>query len=174
VQVISYRWLTAHGPVDHYDAVGWYYNEPDAPVEIIPMANCELDGAIQDLPAGGRVARLRFSHELEEGERYFFAYGTLFNSQQPCRPTILYEVRGLRMDALVVRAQFDPAMKPIRCWFFDVEAQGEGWERPGPQGPELLQIAANGYVEHEFPNCRRGRKYGLRWEWPPPDGPGRP
>jgi hypothetical protein len=30
IKAISYRWLTAHAPVDHYEAVGWYYNHPGA------------------------------------------------------------------------------------------------------------------------------------------------
>lgn len=165
VQATSYRWLTAHNPVDHYEAVGWYYNEPDAPIEILPLANCELDGELRDLPAGGRSARLKFSHQLEPGEQYFFAYTTVFHSTQPCRPSILYEVRGLRMDELVIRAQFDVAALPAKCWYFDVEAQTEGWRIPANEDPEVLAVASNGYVEHEFRHCRRGRKYGLRWQW---------
>jgi hypothetical protein len=165
IQSISYRWLTAHANVDHYEAVGWYYNEPDAPVEIVPLANCILDGPLRDLPQGGRCATLKFSHTLKAGEQYFFAYMTNFNSEQPCRPTILYEVRGLEMRALTLRAQFDLAAKPRRCWYFDVEGQSEGWSIPDDNAPELLHIAPNGYVEHEFSHCERGRKYGLRWQW---------
>jgi hypothetical protein len=103
---------------------------------------------------------------LEPGEQYFFAYVTTFNSDQPCRPTILYEVRGQGIRVLVVRAQFDPDFLPIRCWHFDVEEQSEGWQIPQADAPELLRVAANGYVEHEFFDCVRGRKYGLRWIWP--------
>lgn len=163
---ISYRWLTANAPVDHYEAIGWYYNEPDAPIEIIPLANCQLDGPLRDLPQGGRSARLRFARTLEPGERYFFAYSTKFNSELVCRPTILYEMRGLEVSSLIVRAQFDTI--PARCWSFDVEGQQEIWDTPtGDDAPELLQIAPNGYIEYEFEHCQRGRKYGLRWEWNP-------
>jgi hypothetical protein len=165
VQSISYRWLTAHDPIDHYDAVGWYFNEPDAPVEIKPLANCTLDGQLRDLPQGGRIGTLRFSHILEAGERYFFAYITRFNSEQPCRPAILYEVRGREMRSLVVRAQFDQGAVPVRAWYFDVEAQTEGWAAPDDGSPQLIQISSNGYVDHEFTHCERARKYGLRWEW---------
>jgi hypothetical protein len=165
VQSISYRWLMAHAAVDHYEPVGWYYNEPDAPVEIIPLANCTLDGPLRDLPQGGRTGRLAFAHTLIKDERYFFAYLIRFNSNQPCRPTILYEVRGLEMRSLIVRAQFDPEAVPYRCWYFDVETQNEGWSVPSDGAPEMLPIASNGYVEHEFINCRRGRKFGLRWQW---------
>ena len=165
IRSISYRWLVAHAPVDHYEPVGWYYNEPDAPVEIVPLANCLLEGALRDLPQGGRTGTLRFSHTLEKGERYFFAYMIKFNSGQPCRPTILYEVRGLEMRSLVIRSQFDPATMPRKCWYFDVETQSEGWETPADDAPEMLAIAPNGYVEHEFVNCQRGRKFGLRWQW---------
>jgi hypothetical protein len=142
--------------------VGWYYNQPDAPVEIVPLANCILESPLRDLPQGGRCGALKFPHSLEAGEKYFFAYTTIFNSQQPCRPVILYEVRGLEMRSLVVRAQFDVNAKPVRCWYFDVEAQNEGWETPGEQAPEVLTVASNGYAEHEFSHCSRGRKYGLR------------
>lgn len=165
IQCISYRSLTAYGPVDHYEAVGWYYNEPDASVEIIPLANCALDGPLRDLPQGGRCATLKFSRTLSAGEHYFFAYVTNFNSQQRCRPTILYEVRGLEMQSLIIRAQFDPVAIPIKCWYFDVETQSEGWEAPPEGAPELLEIALNGYVDHQFSQCARGQKYGLRWEW---------
>jgi hypothetical protein len=50
VEALSYRWLIANAPVDRYEPVGWYYNEPDAPVEIIPLANCSTEGALRDLP----------------------------------------------------------------------------------------------------------------------------
>ena len=162
---ISYRWLVAHAPVDHYEPVGWYYNEPDAPVEIVPLANCTLDGPVRDLPQGGRTGTLRFSRTLERGERYFFAYVIEFHSSQPCRPTILYEVRGLEMNTLMIRSQFDPDAIPRKCWYFDVEAQSEGWATPADDSPEMLTVAPNGYVEHEFVNCQRGRKFGLRWQW---------
>jgi hypothetical protein len=165
IQSISYRWLIAHAPVDHYEPVGWYYNEPDAPVEIIPLANCSIEGPLRDLPQGGKTASLKFSHELSQGEDYFFSYMIQFNSQQPCRPLILYEVRGLEMRTLIIRVQFDPTEMPRRCWYFDVEAQNEGWETPQDGAPELLTIAPNGYVELAFENCRRGRKFGLRWQW---------
>lgn len=162
-ECISYRWLTANAQVAHFEAVGWYYNEPDAPVEIVPLANCQLDGPLRDLPQGGRSARLRFARPLEPGDRYFFAYSTKFNSELVCRPTILWEVRGHEMHSLIVRAQFD--IIPARCWRFDVEGQNEGWDTPETDAPELLEIAANGYVEYKFQDCERGRKYGLRWEW---------
>jgi hypothetical protein len=165
VRSISYRWLIAHGPVSHYEPVAWYFNDPDAPVEIIPLANCVLEGPLRDLPQGGRTGTLRFSHTLGRGERYFFAYMVKFNSEQRCRPTILYEVRGVEMRSLVVRSQFDPDTMPRRCWYFDVEAQSEGWGIPDDDAPELLKIAPNGYVAHEFESCQRGRKFGLRWQW---------
>lgn len=165
VQSTSYRWLTAHDPVDHYNAVGWYYNEPSAPVEIVPLANCELGSAARDLPTGGRTARLEFDRMLNAGEKYFFAYSTVFNSTQPCRPTILYETRGRRMDVLVVRAQFDPTDLPVKCWAFDVELHNEGWQEPGADAPEVIRVGRNGYAEHEFSACRQGRRYGMRWIW---------
>lgn len=163
IESISYRWLTANAAVGYYEAIGWYYNEPDAPVEIVPLANCQLDGPMRDLPQGGRCARLRFFRVLDPGDHYFFAYCTRFNSELACRPTILYEVRGLEMRSLTIRAQFD--IVPTRCWRFNVESQNEGWETPGRDAPELLEIAPNGYVDYEFTRCERGRKYGLRWDW---------
>jgi hypothetical protein len=168
LQSISYRWLIAHAPVDHYEPVGWYYNDPNAPVEIVPLANCELAGPLRDLPQGGRTGTLKFGHTLDGGENYFFAYMIVFNSQQACRPTVLYEVRGQEMRSLTVRAQFDPKAMPHRCWYFDVSAQSDGTEVPGEGAPELLGIAPNGYVEHNFEHCLRGRKYGLRWLWSEP------
>jgi hypothetical protein len=165
IQSISYRWLIANAPIDHYEPVGWYYNQPDAPVEIIPLANCRIDGPLRDLPQGGRSATLKFSRTLDEGEHYFLAYMTEFNSQQPCRPAILYEIRGREMRNLTIRAQFDQDAMPGKCWRFDVQAQNEGWEVPPDDAPELLTIARNGYVEWTFQNCQRGRKYGMQWQW---------
>ena len=168
LQSISYRWMIAHAPVDHYEPVGWYYNDPNAPVEIVPLANCSLHGPLRDLPQGGRTGTLKFSHTLNSGEHYFFAYMIVFNSQQPCRPTVLYDVRGQEMRSLTVRAQFDPTRIPYRCWQFDVGAQSEGADVPSEGAPELLKVSPNGYVEHGFEHCQRGRKYGLRWLWNEP------
>jgi hypothetical protein len=165
LQSISYRWLVAHAPVDHYDPVGWYYNDPNAPVEIVPLANCALDGPLRDLPQGGRTGTLKFSHTLDKGERYFFAYMIIFNSQQPCRPTVLYDVRGREMRSLTVRAQFDPEAIPHKCWYFDIGAQSEGWGVPPDSAPIVLDIPINGYVEHSWESCQRGREYGLQWLW---------
>jgi len=166
IECISYRWLIAHSGVDHFEPMGWYYNQPDAPVTVTPLANCALQGPYRELPQGGRGADLVLSHTLEPDERYFFAYITQFNSDQPCRPTILYEVRGQGIEHLIVRVQFDPDVVPTKCWHFDVEEQSEGWQIPAADAPELLQVSHNGYVEHEFRGCIRGRKYGLRWIWP--------
>jgi len=165
VRSTNQRWLVAHGPVWFYEAVGWYYNDPDADVEIVPLANCELEGSYALLPQGGRTARLRFARTLQPDDRYYFAYETQFNSPKECRPTILNEVRGRRTELLTVRAQFDPQARPARCWYFDVGVQSEGWRIPPDGARELLTVANNGYVEHDFRECVHGRKYGIRWLW---------
>lgn len=164
-QSISYRWLTAHEPIDYYDAVGHYYNEPAAPVEIVPLANCELDGPPLELPAGGICQRLKFSTVLAPGQQYFFAYTTVFNSDQPSWPTILYEVRGRGMRSLTVRAQFDRSYIPRKLWCLDVGIESEGYMIPDDSSDDVIGISNNGYVEHHFPHCELGRKYGLRWLW---------
>lgn len=173
IRSTSHRWITAHGDVDRYEAVGWYYSDPEAAVDIAPLANCVLDGPLADLPQGGCCGTLRFSRLLSAGEKYYFAYVVTFNSDKVCRPTILYEVRGLSMRSLTVRAQFDPPALPVLCWYFDIGVQAEGFRTPGPGDPSVLDVSINGYVEHEFLNCQPGRQYGLRWIWPdapsPPD-----
>jgi hypothetical protein len=165
IQCTTWRWLTAHAPIDGYDAVGWYYNEPNAPVEIIPLANCTSDGPMRDLPMGGVLGRLRFSHVLRPDEQYFFAYVTKFNSDQPCRPTILQEVRGRATRQLTVRVQFDVKTLPSKIWYFDVGTQSEGWQTPDERASEVLEHSPNGYYEKVFDVCTSGRQYGLRWEW---------
>lgn len=165
VQSISYRWLTAHDAVDHYDVVGHYYSDPDAPVEVRPLANCELDGPMVELPTGGRRGRLRFGRTLGPGEKHFFAYMTIFNSKRQCRPTILYDVRGQSMRDLTLRVQFDPTYPPRKAWAFDIGMQTDGLDVPGDGDPAVLKIGANGYADNEFPQCERGRKYGIRWMW---------
>jgi hypothetical protein len=166
IQATSHRVLRAHEPVDHYDAVGWYYNEPRAPVKIIPLANCTSDGEMRELPRGGVLGQLKFSHVLAPGELYYFAYITRFNSEQPTMPTILYEVRGKEMRNLTVRAQFDFQALPERICYFDLGAQDQGWEWPEEGAPEWIDVADNGFVEHRFDVCQRGRQYGLKWAWP--------
>ncbi len=161
----SYRWLTAHGPVDHYETVGWYYSDPDAQVNIIPLANCSLDGPLRELPKGGQFARLAFGKKLNSGDKHFFAYSTTFVSDRSCRPYISYEVRGMSMGQLTIRAQFDVDAIPVRCWHFDVSEQIQGSTIPDDGAPELLEIGMNGYVEHSFHHCKPGREYGLRWIW---------
>jgi hypothetical protein len=161
----SYIWLTAHGPVDHYDTMGWYYNDPDAEVDIVPLANCSLAGPLLDLPQGGRSASLAFSRQLNAGEEYFFAYATRFVSDRPCRPTILYKVRGMSMDQLTIRAQFDVEALPLKIWYVDVAEQLQGSAVPDDGDPQVLEISSNGYVSYEFVHCKRGREYGLRWIW---------
>lgn len=165
-QSYTHRWITAHGDCDHYDAVAWYFSQPDAPVEIIPMANCELDGPLRDLPMGGRCGTLKFARTLHAGDKYFFAYATKFNSDLPSRPTILHEARPLSMRSLTIRAQFDVPAIPTKCWRFDAGIQIEVSRVPEDDAPELLEVASNGYVEHTFDTCERGRKYGIRWLWP--------
>ena len=167
IQVTSRRWLRAQESVDHYDAVGWYYNEPRAPVEIIPLANCTSGGPMRELLKGGVLGALQFSHTLAPGEVYYFEYITRFNSDQPCRPTILYEVRGREMRNLIVRAQFDTQVLPSQICYFDLGAEYVGWQWPEQGAPEWLQVAPNGYLEHRFDVCQQGRQYGLKWEWPP-------
>jgi hypothetical protein len=166
VQCRTQRLLLAHGDVGHYEAVGWYYSDPDAPVDIRPIANCTLDDPLEELPQGGRLGRLKFSRTLHAGETYYFEYATIFNSPERCRPTILYEVRGRRLDTLILRAQFDPSVLPTKCWHFDIAVQGEGTRIPEDGSPDLLAVASNGFVEKTFTDCAAGRKYGLRWVWP--------
>jgi hypothetical protein len=168
LQATSHRWLLAHEPVDHYDAVGWYYSDASAPVTIVPLANCTLQGQVHELPMGGMIGRLTFSHVLEPGEEYYFSYIARFNSNQPCRPTILYEVRAQEIRNLTIRAQFDVPAMPSRIWYFDVGTQTDGWQTPEDGAPQWLQVAPNGYVQHRFDVCYRGRQYGLKWEWPSP------
>jgi hypothetical protein len=166
VQATSHRWLRAHEPVDHYDAVGWYYNEPRAPVGIIPLANCTSEGTPHELPRGGVLARLQFSHLLRPGEPYYFAYITRFNSDQPCMPTVLYEVRGKEMRNLTVSLQFDTRAMPLQICYFDLGAQDSGWEWPEDGAPQWLEVAPNGFIQHSFEVCLQGRQYGLKWKWP--------
>jgi hypothetical protein len=166
---VSYRWVTAHSPVDHYVANGSYFSDPNAQTEIEPLANCIRDGDTRELPQGGRCATIRFSHELQPGERYFFAYETVFNSDLPCRPTILYEVSGREISSLNLHVQFDPPAVPARIWYFNVGALNEGWEIPTEGAPEMLTVSVNGYVGHSFERCGLNRKYGLRWIWPQGD-----
>lgn len=166
VQSTCHCSIVSHGDCDHFDAVAWYYSQPDAPVEIVPLANCELDGPLRDLPRGGRAGTLKFSKTLHAGDRYFFAYTTKFNSKLPCRPTILYEVRTLNVRSLTIRAQFNGPAIPAKCWYFDVDFQIDSSRAPDDDSPRLLDISPNGYVEHRFETCEHGRKYGIQWEWP--------
>ena len=71
------------------------------------------------------------------------------------------------MSSLMLRAQFDRNQLPALCWYVDVELQTDrdGWQPPPPDAPQILPVPSNGYVDHEFFECRRGRRYGLCWLW---------
>jgi hypothetical protein len=72
------------------------------------------------------------------------------------------------MRSLTVRVQYDPECRPVRLWWFDVDAHAQSWFVPLSTGvPELIEVASNGYAAHEFVDCELGRKYGLRWQWNP-------
>lgn len=161
----TYLWLTAHEPIGHYETMGRYYNDPDAEVDIVPLANCSLAGPLVDLPQGGRAASLVFAKELSAGEKYFFAYSTTFVSDRPCRPTILFKVRGRGMERLTIRAQFDVEALPFKLWYVDIDEQLQGLAVPDDGDPQLLEVGQNGYVAMDFHNCKRDRVYGLRWIW---------
>jgi hypothetical protein len=165
VKVYTYRWLTAHAAIDRYETVAWYYSDPDAPVEVEPLANCVIDGPSRELPQGGRTEALKFSHMLSAGEQYFFAYAVHFNSDRPCRPSILYESRGRTIKHLVVRAQFDPRALPAKCWHVDMSAHVSSSSEPPDDAPEVMRIPEGGYLAHEWEYCQPGRKYGLLWRW---------
>jgi hypothetical protein len=163
VQSYHYHWITVYGDVDCYEPVARYASQPDAAVEIVPIANCELDGPLRDLPLGGRIGTLRFARTLQAGNKCFFAYLTKYNSDLPCRPTILQEVRTLGISSLAIRAQFDVRAIPAKCWYFE----DDGSRIPAhDDAPELLKVESNGYVEYTFFTCERGRDYGIRWAWP--------
>ncbi|MBB5790827.1 hypothetical protein [Jiangella mangrovi] len=169
VKVYTYRWLTAHAAIDRYETVAWYYSDPDAPVEVEPLANCVIDGPSRELPQGGRTEALKFSHMLSADEQYFFAYAVHFNSDRPCRPSILYESRGRTIKHLIVRAQFDPRELPAKCWHVDMSAHVSASSEPPDDSPEVMSIPENGYLAHEWRYCQPGRKYGLLWTWRPPE-----
>ncbi len=77
-----YREIRALQPLDGIDAVGWYYNDPDAQLDIEPLLNCTREGILRDLARGGRVATLKFVRSLAVDERYCYAYVVRYNSER--------------------------------------------------------------------------------------------
>ena len=167
VQQLTYRWLKALEPISEIEVVGWYYSQADADLDIVPLANCTLDGELDDLPRGGRIGALKFARTLNPGDDYFFAYSINYRSEKPCRPVVSHEVRGRATKLLTVRVQFDPQAMPDRCWCFEAIGELDGQRVPSLGSDRDLVVSANGYVDHEFKDAVFGRKYGIMWRWEP-------
>lgn len=162
---ISYRWAVAlQEHVRTYRVVGWYYNDPYAPISFRSLANCRV-GRSGELPLGGRFADLEFMHNLSVGERYFFASETEYNTTEACKPIVSHQVSSQGIKILAIRVQFDPEDMPKKVWAFDIALEAE-LASPQDAGAQLIRVSPGGYVDHEFTNCHFGRRYGFRWEWP--------
>lgn len=164
IECITYRVLQALSDgVDSYRAVAWYYSDPDANVEIIPIANCEV-GRLEPLEKGGSAALLNLPHALQKDETCFFASKVVYNSERESTRIVSHEVRSQAVDRLTIGVQFDPAALPSLIWHY-TGSKGVGMKRPDGGSSDFLSISELGYTWYEFSNCVNGRRYGIQWDW---------
>lgn len=164
IECITYRILQAlSNGVDSYRAVAWYYSDPEANSEIVPVANCEV-GALEPLGKGGAAALLKLPHALRQNETCFFASKVIYSSERETTRIVSHEVRSQGVDKLTIGIQFDPAALPSLIWHY-AGSKGVGMKRPEGGSSDFLPISELGYVSHEFLNCISGRRYGIQWDW---------
>lgn len=164
IECITYRVLQALSDgVDSYRSVAWYYSDPEANVEIVPLANCEV-AALQPLAAGGAAALLKLPHALRQDETCFFASKVIYHSKRESTRIVSHEVRSRAVDELTIGIQFDQRTPPSFVWHYSSNAE-IGMKRPDKGSSDLLSVSEAGYTSHVFLNCANGRRYGIQWDW---------
>ncbi len=164
IECTTYRILRAlEDGVDSYKATAWYYSDPEAAVEVIPIANCQVT-AIEPLDSGGAAAILELPHKLRRGETCFFASKVVYHSSRETTRIVSHEVRSQSVDKLTIGIQFDTSSPPFSIWHYS--GNGDvGVKRPHPGSTEFLSMSELGFVSHEFRACENGRRYGIQWDW---------
>jgi hypothetical protein len=164
IECTTYRLLRALiDGVDSYRAIAWYYSDPDAEVEVIPIANCRV--AYQNpLDDGGAAAMLELPHKLREGETCFFASKVIYHSSRETTRIVSHDVRSQSVDRLTIGIQFDMDSLPSSAWHY-TGSREVGTRRPSQGSTEFLPMSEFGFVSHEFHGCENGRRYGIQWDW---------
>jgi hypothetical protein len=166
IECTTYRVIRAlENGVDSYKAVLWYYSDPKANVEILPVANCRV-GTIRPLDRGGYEATLELPHALRKGETCFFASKVLFHSTHESARIVSHEVRCQAVNRLTIGIQFDTAAPPSAVWHY-TGGPKVGMTRPSNEPRDFLTVSSLGFVSHEFSRCRNGHRYGIQWDWQP-------
>jgi hypothetical protein len=166
IECTTYRLLRAQvDGVDSYTAIAWYYSDPDAEVEVIPIANCRV-ASRSPLDKGGAAVTLQLPHKLREGESCFFASKVIYHSSRETTRIVSHDVRSQSVEKLTIGIQFDMEALPSLAWHY-AGIREVGTRRPSQGSTEYLALSKFGFVSHEFRDCRNGRRYGIQWDWVP-------
>jgi hypothetical protein len=164
IECITYRVMQALSDgVDSYRAVAWYYSDPEADVQILPVANCEV-GDLEPLEKGGAAAILRLPHALRRNETCFFASKVIYHSERESTRIVSHEVRSHSVDKLTIGIQFDPEAPPSSVWHYSGGREA-GMKRPQGDSSDFLRMSELGFISHDFLKCLNGRRYGIQWDW---------
>jgi len=164
IECTTYRVLRAlKDGVNSYKAIAWYYSDPDAPVEVIPVANCRV-ASMEPGESGGTAAVLELPHTLRRDETCFFASKVVYRSSRETTRIVSHDVRAQSVDRLTIGIQFDIADLPFSVWHY-AGSRDVGMRRPPPGSNDLLAISEFGFVSHTFHACEHGRRYGIQWDW---------
>jgi hypothetical protein len=164
IECTTYRILRALvDDVDSYTAIAWYYSDPDAEVEVLPVANCRVTSR-SPLDKGGAAVTLQLPHKLREGETCFFASKVIYHSSRETTRIVSHDVRSQSVDMLTIGIQFDMDALPSSVWHY-AGGREVGTRRPSQVSTEFLPMSELGFVSHQFRACENGRRYGIQWDW---------
>ena len=164
IECTTYRVLRAlDDGVSSYKAIAWYYSDPEAAVEVIPIANCRV-ASIEPQEDGGAAAVLELPHPLRRGETCFFASKVIYHSSRETTRIVSHDVRSQSVDRLTIGIQFDMDAPPFSVWHYTGDGE-VGMRRPSPDSNSFLPMSELGFVSHKFRACKHGRRYGIQWDW---------
>lgn len=122
-----------------------------------------------EVTGGAVLATLEIFQRLDpEDGPYPFACRILVNSTNRCQPVVRWRPPVHPARRVEFKLVFDPAMTPLRAWWFEAAFDIEGQiEPPTGEGRHLPLLDDGQYVCKIFegdltPSC----SYGIAWLWP--------
>jgi hypothetical protein len=164
-------WVKAITTVtDQLIPVGYrYFSESRQGVlQISPAFGCTV-AEFRESSAGGIAAGLRLHRTLEPADgMYTFAYNVVVHSDVPAEPVLRWKPLSGHMKRIEFHLVFDPAMSPVRAWWFHTTAGTEGQIAPSIAEERYLNIFDNGtyvYKIFEGQPLAALHYYGVAWDW---------
>jgi hypothetical protein len=166
------RWVRAVTPKANPRIVSSnrYFSEsrPDV-LRIESIYGCRVVDRNEDT-GGGVLTTLEIFKilNLEDGI-YPFSCRLLVDSNIRCEPVVRWRPPVHEAKRIEFRLNFDPAMKPVRAWWFRAALDIEGQIEPEIAENRHLDILDDGqyiYKVFEGGALAPGRYYGVAWIWP--------